>query len=165
MANPIRDQCRARLADSDLSDLEAQDLEIGIFNATIDYAGVHRMPLTWSSAAFQEAYLARCRRIYDNLKRIPRLTQRMRDGEFLPHDIATMKHENLCPEAWHALIDKEIMRNKASYEPLAVANTDRYKCSRCKKKECSYYELQTRSADEPMSIFITCLNCGHRWKM
>ena len=28
------------------------------------------------------------------------------------------------------------------------------------KRECSYYELQIRSADESATLFITCLNCG-----
>ena len=31
-------------------------------------------------------------------------------------------------------------------------------------KRTWYYELQTRSCDEPMTCFITCLDCGKRWK-
>jgi transcription elongation factor S-II len=42
--------------------------------------------------------------------------------------------------------------------------TDRFKCNRCGKRECTYYEMQTRSADEPMTIFVNCLNCGKRWR-
>ena len=44
------------------------------------------------------------------------------------------------------------------------AMTDNYKCSKCGSRKCSYYELQTRSADEPMTQFINCLNCNNRWK-
>ena len=33
-----------------------------------------------------------------------------------------------------------------------------------RKKKCTYYQLQTRSADEPMTTFITCLNCNNKWK-
>ena len=44
------------------------------------------------------------------------------------------------------------------------AMTDQFECKRCKSRETAYYEVQTRSADEPMTIFITCLNCGNRWK-
>jgi transcription elongation factor S-II len=39
-----------------------------------------------------------------------------------------------------------------------------YKCSKCGKRDTSFYQLQTRSADEPMTTFITCNNCGHKWK-
>ena len=54
---------------------------------------------------------------------------------------------------------------KYLYESVQEAMTDQFKCGRCKKRQCSYFEMQTRSADEPMTIFVTCINCGKRWKM
>ena len=168
MTHPIRDSVRGiiqTMTDGRMSDVEIKDLEIGLFNATIDYMASQRSPATWASSAFQETYLAKARMIYQNIRDIPRLIDRLRDDEFLPHDMANMSHEHLHPEAWRDLIGREIMRAKASYEPLAVANTDRYTCGKCKKKQCMYYEMQTRSADEPMTAFVTCLNCGHRFKM
>ena len=39
-----------------------------------------------------------------------------------------------------------------------------FKCRRCKSNNCSYYQLQTRSADEPMTTFVSCQECGNRWK-
>ena len=44
------------------------------------------------------------------------------------------------------------------------AATDTFTCRKCKKKKCSYYQMQTRSADEPMTTFVSCLSCGNRWK-
>lgn len=44
------------------------------------------------------------------------------------------------------------------------ATTDLYVCYKCKERKCSYYELQTRSADEPMTKFIKCCNCGFEWR-
>ncbi len=38
------------------------------------------------------------------------------------------------------------------------------KCKRCGKKKCFYYQIQTRSADEGMTTFYTCTECGNRWK-
>ena len=43
-------------------------------------------------------------------------------------------------------------------------NTDMFTCYKCKSTNCSYYQLQTRSADEPMTTYVTCLECGQRWK-
>ena len=37
-------------------------------------------------------------------------------------------------------------------------------CGKCKQRQVDYYEKQTRGADEPMTIFATCLNCGNRWR-
>ena len=42
---------------------------------------------------------------------------------------------------------------------LVIAYTTKEKYT-----QCSYYQLQTRSADEPMTTFVTCINCGARWK-
>ena len=38
------------------------------------------------------------------------------------------------------------------------------KCSRCHSDELVFAEAQMRSADEPMTIFVSCLECGNRWK-
>jgi len=43
-------------------------------------------------------------------------------------------------------------------------NTDLLKCGKCKKRNCSYNQVQTRSADEPMTTFVYCNECGNRWK-
>lgn len=44
-----------------------------------------------------------------------------------------------------------------------------YKCNNCAKNNdyywnTSYYEMQTRSSDEPTTIFITCHTCKKKWK-
>ena len=62
------------------------------------------------------------------------------------------------------MIDEKYRREKALYMNKNVAKTSQFKCHRCKKNKTTYYELQTRSADEPMTTFITCLNCGKRWR-
>ena len=153
-----------------ITEIQSKDLEIGIYNSSIDYATENNIPLTWNSEVFTELYLTKARSIYVNLNpksniKNKRLMKRLKDKEFMPHELAYMSPENLYPEIWKDIIDRELMRTKAAYEPQAVAMTDRYTCGKCKKNRCSYYELQTRSADEPMTTFISCLNCGHRWKM
>ncbi|KAJ1913911.1 transcription elongation factor TFIIS [Tieghemiomyces parasiticus] len=45
-----------------------------------------------------------------------------------------------------------------------AAETDMFRCGRCKSRKCTYYQMQTRSADEPMTTFVTCTNCENRWK-
>jgi len=153
-----------------LTEVQSKDLEIGVYNYCIDYATENMIPLTWGSDMFKELYMSKARSVYSNLNpkssiQNKRLMKRLKEKEFMPHNIANMKPENLFPEIWKDIMDREILRTKAAYEPQATAMTDRYTCGKCKKNRCSYYELQTRSADEPMTMFITCLHCGHRWKM
>ena len=69
------------------------------------------------------------------------------------------------PAAEEAKVEDEKEKTeKVLYEKDSGGATDQFKCGKCKKRECTYYELQTRSADEPMTLFITCLNCGKRWR-
>ncbi|GMH19367.1 hypothetical protein Nepgr_021208 [Nepenthes gracilis] len=58
--------------------------------------------------------------------------------------------------------DKDLFECERGGPPKAT--TDQFKCGRCKQWKCTYYQLQTRSADEPMTIFVTCVNCNNHWK-
>lgn len=44
------------------------------------------------------------------------------------------------------------------------ASTDMFKCGKCKERKCTYFQMQTRSADEPLTTFVSCVNCGNRWR-
>jgi DNA-directed RNA polymerase subunit M len=37
-------------------------------------------------------------------------------------------------------------------------------CPECKHTKAEYFQLQTRSADEPATTFYCCLQCGHKWR-
>ena len=169
MANTIRENTILIFKNLDLSDIEIKDIEIGIFNASIDYANENKIPLSWNSEQFREIYLSKARGIYINLNKTSyiknnRLIERLKDKEFPPHSLATMSRDTMHPEAWKSIIDKELMRNKSAYEISVASMTDQVTCGKCKKNKISYYELQTRSADEPMTTMYTCLTCGNRWK-
>jgi len=45
-----------------------------------------------------------------------------------------------------------------------VATTDMFRCGKCGQRKCTYYQMQTRSADEPMTTFVRCTVCPNRWK-
>lgn len=152
-----------------LSDVQVRDLEIGIYNGALRYAAEKNVPRTWKSDAFREVYLGKARAIYANLQKDgyvgnARLSERLLDGEFAPHELAAMRAEHLYPEKWADIVRKEILKSQAAYEVNVVAMSDRIWCGKCKKNKVTYYEQQTRSADESCTIFYQCLNCGHRWK-
>jgi transcription elongation factor S-II len=65
---------------------------------------------------------------------------------------------------WREQIITQQNIEKRQLEGNKSMATDQFLCSRCHKRECTYYEMQTRSADEPMTIFINCLNCGKKWR-
>jgi transcription elongation factor S-II len=75
-----------------------------------------------------------------------------------------MEPERTFPERWKGIVDEK-MRNDITFDKKPEAMTNQFKCGKCKKRDCIYREKQVRSADEPMTLFITCLNCGNRWRM
>jgi transcription elongation factor S-II len=166
--SPIRTAVRA-IFEKYMSEIEAADLEIGVFNNTIDVAKAFPFAASWVNPVFVEAYMAKSRSMVANLNPSSyiansRLHERLEEKEFLPNEMASMAPENLFPEAWEGVIRDEIQHMKGAFEASMTAMTDTYTCGKCKKNRCTYYELQTRSADEPLTTFVRCLNCGHRWK-
>ena len=60
-------------------------------------------------------------------------------------------------------VRKANMEEALTQKPVHSA-TDIFKCGKCKQRKTTYYQMQTRSADEPMTTFVTCLVCENRWK-
>ena len=98
------------------------------------------------------------------LKKNNHIIDQINNGEIKAHKIAFMTHQELCPEKWDELIRLKSIKDKNKFETNMEAATDTFTCRKCKSNKCTYYALQTRSSDEPMTIFVTCLDCGQRWK-
>jgi transcription elongation factor S-II len=92
------------------------------------------------------------------------LIERWKEGEFTLQEIGHWSSYELHPNFWKGLKDQQFRREQRILEGNTSMATDRFRCSRCQKKMTTYYEMQTRSADEPMTIFINCMNCGKQWK-
>ena len=105
----------------------------------------------------------RLRSIYLNLKN-DNLLQQIINNEVTPQQLAFMTHQEMNPDRWKILIENKIKRDDSKFNTNLEASTDMFTCKRCKSKRCTYYELQTRSADEPATIFVTCLDCGKNMK-
>lgn len=147
----------------------SKGIEKGIYNSSLAFADKKGIIKRWDNKIFKKIYLAKTRSVYSNLDKTSyinnnRLISRLKSGEFKPYQLADMEPIRLFPENWKKLLDEKNKRDKLLYETRKEMATDIFKCGRCKKNECTYYQLQTRSADEPMTTFITCLNCGKRWK-
>jgi DNA-directed RNA polymerase subunit M/transcription elongation factor TFIIS len=127
------------------------------------------IPRNWKALTFRLLYKSVCRSILWNihpssLVQNQRLLARCSAGEFTLDRIASMTAYDMFPEHWRDLADKQLIREQKILEGNKSRATDEYKCKQCGKRECTYYEMQTRSADEPTTIFISCLNCGKRWR-
>jgi transcription elongation factor S-II len=117
------------------------------------------------------AYEAKCRQIVLNLDpssyiKNSYLLPKVISGEIKGESLVHLSPQELFPERWEKTIQENNELLKKQVEgSKARATTDMFLCGKCKKRECTYYEQQTRSADEPMTKFISCVNCGHQWKI
>jgi transcription elongation factor S-II len=139
------------------------NLERGIYNKTLSDATEKNIVKKWENAYFVLLYTNRFKMIYINLKNQD-VKNLILEKKIKPHELAFMTHQEILPEKWNVLINDLKIKNQNKYTPKIEASTDNFTCYKCKSKECSYYQLQTRSADEPMTTFVTCINCGTRWK-
>jgi transcription elongation factor S-II len=141
----------------------AENLEKGIYNRTLEMADEKYIVKKWENTYFIQLYIDKLRTIYTNLKN-PVVLELITKKKIKPHQLAFLTHQEILPEKWEKLISDLKIQNQNKYTPKIEASTDNFTCYKCKSKECSYYQLQTRSADEPMTTFVTCINCGTRWK-
>ena len=165
---------------------KSKNLEISIFNWTIKYIKnnkiepqvikrgkvntINNNTLSWTNNRFKRMYLSKYRSILFNLKNKnnPIFLENVMKNIIPTHQIVNMKPEEIYPELWENIFQNEIKKNvlrlKNEGKELEQAVEGQYTCGKCKCKKISYYELQTRSADEPMTAFFTCLNCKNHWK-
>jgi len=139
------------------------NLERGIYNWTLKTATHKQVLKKWENSYFVHLYIDKLRTIYINLQN-PLIKNLILEKKIKAHDLAFMKHQDMLPDKWNPIIEDLKIKNQNKYIPKIEASTDNFTCRKCKSKECSYYQLQTRSADESMTTFVTCINCGNRWK-
>uniref|UniRef100_A0AAR2KVY2 Transcription elongation factor A (SII), 3 n=1 Tax=Pygocentrus nattereri TaxID=42514 RepID=A0AAR2KVY2_PYGNA len=113
-------------------------------------------------------YKNRVRSRISNLKdpKNPNLRKNVLGGAIELSRIATMTAEEMASDELKQL--RSVLTQEAIREHQMAktggTTTDLLQCGKCKKKNCTYNQVQTRSADEPMTTFVLCNECGNRWK-
>ncbi|KAF9652535.1 transcription elongation factor [Thelephora ganbajun] len=113
-------------------------------------------------------YKAKIRSLFVNLKdkNNPSLRESVVSGDISATKFAKMTSEEMASG------ERQVANRKIAEENLfnsfgateQQAETDAFQCGRCKQRKCRYRQAQTRSADEPMTTFVTCTVCNNRWK-
>eukprot|EP00245_Coleochaete_scutata_P018483 TRINITY_DN962_c0_g1_i2.p1 TRINITY_DN962_c0_g1~~TRINITY_DN962_c0_g1_i2.p1 ORF type:complete len:346 (-),score=101.93 TRINITY_DN962_c0_g1_i2:129-1100(-) len=113
-------------------------------------------------------YKAKYRSLLFNLKdaKNPDLRRRVLLGEVEPERVIKMSSDDMASDnrKMENYLIKQKMIKEAERGQLATASTDQFKCAKCQHRKTVYFQMQTRSADEPMTTFVTCVNCNNRWK-
>ena len=147
----------------------SKNIEKGIYNYIINIAKNRNIPRLWTNKVFYNLYMNKCLSIYVNINKDSYiknnyLLEKILNNEIDPEKVSKLSVYDIFPDNWKELMDKKSKMDELKYKLKPEAMTDQFKCRKCFSRSCSYYEVQTRSADEPMTQFITCLNCKNRWK-
>jgi len=113
-------------------------------------------------------YRNKMRRLFLNLKDKgnPQLRESIVSGDLSIAKFCTMSVQEMASkerkQADAQLMEENLFKSLGAGEQ--EAETDAFQCGRCKERKTRYRQAQTRSADEPMTTFVTCVNCGNKWK-
>lgn len=169
--DPLRDKVREILAEALCKvSIEADD----DLKQRVDQHDPYRVAVQVESAMFEKwgksngQHKFKYRSVMFNIKdqNNPDFRRKVLIGEFEPLEILELTPEQMASDARQ--MENEEIKQKALFNSERAAapkaSTNEFRCGRCKKKECTYYQMQTRSADEPMTTFVTCVNCNNHWK-
>ncbi|CRG91320.1 hypothetical protein PISL3812_08368 [Talaromyces islandicus] len=162
-SNKIRDSCLGLMYDG-LCFMSTEAPKIVLAKAT----AVEAAAFSAFGPEKNEQYKTKIRSLFQNLKNKsnPQLRQRVLSNEVTPEKFVQMTHDELKSDERREA-DKKIQ--KENMDKAMVAQAERsisssLQCGKCGQRKVTYTEAQTRSADEPMTLFCTCMNCGKTWK-
>lgn len=140
-----------------------KNIERSVYNFTVNESTLKNIIKQWDNTYFRLIYLTRLKSIITNLKKNAEFRSLIINGTITYKQLESITHQEINHHRWDDLIQRKIERDKTKYEIQKKINSE-FTCFKCHSNNCHYYQLQTRSADEPMTTFVSCIECGNRWK-
>lgn len=146
-----------------VSDL-CRELEHALLNYTKSEALTKKQDLRWANVWVRRIYLRKFRSLKnamvsgdDNGSLNKLVDRQLSPSEFVNLDFVQLSGK--CAQVQEALKKREISTLIADSE----ASVGLLVCEQCKGRNTKYVSLQTRSADEPMTVFASCWDCEINW--
>lgn len=140
---------------------KAKNFEVLTYNHLISQSTKKCIPKNWKDVKFRRLYLEKLRSVLFNLEKFPHLKTKKASETFAMHPY------DINQQTWKPIQEKVDKAREKLIKELPKEEDSQldglYKCPECKSMKTSFYTMQVRGADEPMTEFITCLCCGHNW--
>ena len=188
MEHALREYARSGFARALGAGVTARNCERSVYNWAVQHTREIRDDPSWENSSFRCRYKNKAFGLLRELERgpevatdlevvgdrvtvslnvTPQLVKRLKRKELDSKNLARYSPDVLWPEGPWAKTLFEIKRKDLAMEAAKAKEGDYvglFKCGKCKGVKTTYYQMQTRSADEPMTTFVTCTTCNNRWK-
>lgn len=164
--NQIRKKTITKLNSIIKNKSKSSKIEESIYSYCKQLCEIDNHIFDWDEGPFKSIYLYQSDNIIKNIDvnsilQNDYLFNAIKKKQINSENIAFLKPDEMFPSHWKPILDK---KNEYEKRRNVVQTTEQFTCKKCYKKKCTYYELQTRSADEPMTLFIQCVNCSNKWR-
>jgi len=191
--HPLREYARKKFMEFyPGKSIKPRNAELAVYNWTVTQTMQSHIMLksgrrereepSWENSSFRWRYKHRLLSILFNLEKNPDILKKIK-----PKDLETVTSAQLWSDGPVGQTERKIREKETAMEMAKAKNDEEYEgiltCPKCKTKKTSYYQMQTRSADEvspppkilfvsskhrltflqPATNFCSCL-CGHRWR-
>ena len=169
--NKYRIICKKKLNEFIKNKDKSNVIENSIYNYTIFTSKDRNYIISFNNDLFRTVYKNKlmnlCLNFDKNISFINNLTflNNINNNKIDLNTIAFLRPEEIHPEKWNDIIKNINAKKQYELSKIIGTRTKMFKCGRCKKNDTTYYKLQERSCDEPMTTNVHCLNCDKRWKM
>lgn len=185
----LRQWARTNFTEAIGQPISARNAERAVYNWAVQTTRLKGQDSSWENSRFRKRYKDKAMCISQELKRgeavkvtlncseqgvklnigtQPQLVYRIKHKQVESRDLATMDPDQLWPEGPYANAVFKIKEKELRFEKAKALFDEGYtgllQCKKCKSNKTDYYTLQTRSADEPATVYASCKNCGNRWK-
>lgn len=154
----IREDIIAKFKNN-FNDKISKDIENSIYKFSVEYAETND-----TIFLIQNIYEEKANDIISQINNQEScyLLNAIKDGTVKADEIAFLTPEKLNPEKYEKVIKK---REMEEYKKNNKTGSNVFTCVKCKKANCEITQKQTRAGDEPPTTFVSCLECGHTFRM
>jgi DNA-directed RNA polymerase subunit M/transcription elongation factor TFIIS len=209
MDHAIREWARAGFIRALGPGATARNCERSVYNWAVQETRGHQDDPAWENKLFKSRYKQKAigllrelergpvistdlqvvdERVKLNINFVPQLVKRLQLKELDSKNLARYSPDVLWPDGPYSKMAFYLKSKDLAIEAAKAKEEDYsglFKCGKCKSTKTAYYQMQTRSADEPMvrftiflrfysrlfadasflqTTYVTCKGCGHKWK-
>jgi len=159
--NNAREHVMTKLSEH-MDPVYAKEMERSVLDYTKKSCALKRMEmLCWSDITVRRLYLRKFRAVLSNVQSLLKLVE---NKDIAVCEVAFVDPQQMRPDIYTDILDAIDRREKLT--TLVDADEDEgyqglLKCEACGSFRTTYVTLQTRSADEPETIYMRCFQCGN----